>query len=363
MTCNLPEGHTCVDVLVVGLGPAGACSAMAAAAGGCSVIAIDRKTRFGEPVQCAEFVPQALRGYGIGIDADSIVQPIRFMRSTLPSGEVSTMSSPGMMLQRAHFDRALIAGAQQAGARLVNAAMLQQLDVANRIAAISTPAGKTTVQYKLLIAADGARSQVAQLAKRLPLQTLKTQQYSVPLNVTSETLAIYLSPHTPGGYAWLFPKGRLANIGTGFVTRSARELKQALVRLLQSLAGQGIVHDTIVSRTGGEIPVSGLRDDLARDDILFAGDAAGLTHPITGAGIAPAVISGQQAGSCAADYIHGARAAALPDYEEALRDLYGPVLSRAVQKRCEMLDAITVRQHDSDNFLRRHWTGFPEYFH
>ncbi len=48
---------TPIDVLVLGLGPAGACAAAQAALQGCTVIAIDRKKVAGRPVQCAEFVP------------------------------------------------------------------------------------------------------------------------------------------------------------------------------------------------------------------------------------------------------------------------------------------------------------------
>ena len=46
-----------LDVLVVGLGPAGSRAATRAAAAGLEVLAIDRKHEAGRPVQCAEFVP------------------------------------------------------------------------------------------------------------------------------------------------------------------------------------------------------------------------------------------------------------------------------------------------------------------
>ena len=361
MTCNLPETKKQVDVLVVGLGPAGASSARGAAERGCSVLAIDRKTRFGEPVQCAEFVPLALRSHGI--DANAIVQSIRTMRSTLASGETNSVGSAGLMLHRARFDRALIERARQHGARVLNATVLQQLDVADRRALIRTPNGTTQVRYQFLIAADGARSQVARLAKRSMLQTLRTQQYSVPLNVASEVIDVHLSPQYPGGYGWVFPKNDVANIGVGFVVRSTVALKLALVALLQTLVQQGVVQNNILSRTGGEIPISGMRDDLVQDHILFTGDAAGLTHPITGAGIAPAVISGEQAGACAAEYIHGAGSASLLDYVESLRDIYGPVLSRALSKRREMMRVLHLQQHLSETGLRQCWTGFPDYFH
>ena len=46
-----------IDVLVVGLGPAGASAARAAVLAGASVIAVERRRAVGVPVQCAEFVP------------------------------------------------------------------------------------------------------------------------------------------------------------------------------------------------------------------------------------------------------------------------------------------------------------------
>ena len=49
------EVRTC-DVLVVGLGPAGSCASARASQHKLSVLAIDRRRRPGEPIQCAEFV-------------------------------------------------------------------------------------------------------------------------------------------------------------------------------------------------------------------------------------------------------------------------------------------------------------------
>src|SRR5690606_38137653 len=52
--CLLPA---MTDVLVLGLGPAGARAATEAARRGYRVLAIDRKREAGRPVQCAELVP------------------------------------------------------------------------------------------------------------------------------------------------------------------------------------------------------------------------------------------------------------------------------------------------------------------
>ena len=56
------------DLLVVGLGPAGSRAARAAAEGGLSVIAIDRRSRPGFPVQCAEFIPALMEQEIAGLD-------------------------------------------------------------------------------------------------------------------------------------------------------------------------------------------------------------------------------------------------------------------------------------------------------
>ena len=65
--------------------------------------------------------------------------------------------------------------------------------------------------------------------------------------------------------------------------------------------------------TGGLIPVGG---QAARDrpasgivPVLLAGDAAGLTNPVTGAGIEAAVRSGELAGAAAASWLAGNRRA------------------------------------------------------
>ena len=54
-----------VDVLVVGLGPAGSSAAGQAAARGLSVLAVDSRKQVGQPVQCAEFVPKVFFSSGL----------------------------------------------------------------------------------------------------------------------------------------------------------------------------------------------------------------------------------------------------------------------------------------------------------
>src|SRR6185437_12282702 len=78
--------------------------------------------------------------------------------------------------------------------------------------------------------------------------------------------------------------------------------------------------------TGGLIPVGGRIRSIGRlgnVPVLLAGDAAGLTNPVTGAGIEAAVVSGEQAGSAAASYLGGA-AGSLELFDEGLAELFDP---------------------------------------
>lgn len=348
-----------VDVLVVGLGPAGSAAAAAAARGGANVLGIDKRRAIGLPVQCAEFIPRPLGRYA---QSEGVLQQdIRGMQSFLPSGASAHTDFPGLMIDRAAFDQALAEEARRAGARLNTGTMLASLDGQRRLATLRTAAGEEAVGYGLLVAADGPHSQVAKSLGLAELETVQTRQYTVPLCAPYEDTDIWLSPDYPGGYAWLFPKGGHANLGLGADKCFQGDLKRPLDALHRELMTEGRVGDAILSRTGGAIPVGGLRERLVVGDIIFVGDAAGLTHPITGAGIAAAVISGGRAGCAAAEYLAGDTLALL-GFEEDMRDQFEASLARAVARRRRLEAGWGRAEASQDAFHRRAWIAFPEYF-
>lgn len=348
-----------VEVLVVGLGPAGGAAAAAAARAGAAVLAVERNREVGEPVQCAEFIPMPLGAYAAAPGVR--VQVISGMKTVLPSGTVVETDFPGLMIDRARFDRALAEEARRNGAEILAGCRLVQLDARARVAKLRTAAGELEVRYRLLIAADGPRSPVAACLGLPALEVVWTRQYTVPLQVPCQDTDIWLSDDFPGGYGWLFPKGEVANVGLGADKRWECDLKRPLDRLHACLVKQGLVGPEVLSRTGGAIPVGGLRERLAEDHVLFVGDAAGLTHPITGAGIAAAVISGESAGRAAAAWL-GGDADALDDYEEEVRDQFEGTIRRAVQRRNELKSVWRTPAARNDQVMRRGWIAFKEYF-
>jgi len=344
------------DVLVLGLGPAGASAAAAAARAGLRVIAIDRKREPGRPVQCAEFVP-AIAGIEVGDLAVSTRQRIRSMLTFVEGDPPDAKADfPGHMIDRAAFDAALVAAARHAGAECRFGAAVRRIDGDG---AVELADGRTHCAG-VLVGADGPRSAAGRSIGRVNAELVETRQITVPLAEPHAATDIHLSADIPGGYAWLFPKGEVANLGAGVSPAFRRRLKDIVGRLHARLVERGRVGPRVLGTTGGPIPVGGMLEaagTLAHTLVLLAGDAAGLANPVTGAGIAAAVHSGRLAGEAAAAKVGGDQAAGAA-YAEELRDVFGAALDRAVRRRHELA---CVRQRDRAA-LRRGWIAYPEYW-
>jgi geranylgeranyl reductase family protein len=348
------------DVLVIGLGPAGAAAAAAAARAGCRVIAVERRREAGRPVQCAEFVPAALASEVAEV-APAVRQPITAMATYLES-EAPDLRADffGYMLDRAAFDAALAACAARAGAYCAFGTSVRSISREG----LAHLADGRAIESAVLVGADGPRSLVGRAIGRRNHHLVETRQITVALREPHAATDIFLSAGIPGGYGWLFPKGAVAHLGAGVVPSHQRQLKPILERLHAGLHARGRVGEEILALTGGALPVGGLLTPwgmLGRRLALLAGDAAGLANPVTGAGIAAAVRSGRLAGQAAAAWLGGERAAAA-DYEQELEAIFRPSLEHAVTRRRELLAALAAGVADARAALRRGWIAYPEYW-
>jgi len=331
------------DVVVLGLGPAGASAAAEAARRGCRVVALDRKRAPGLPVQCAELVPAMLE-----VDREVVRQRVDAMATFVEDDAADLQPDfPGQMLDRAAFDAGLVARARAAGAQV------RLGSVVKRIApdgAVELADGET-LRAQVVIGADGPRSRAGAAIGSVNDELVETRQITVPLKAPYGATDVFLSADIPGGYGWLFPKGDVANLGAGVSPDRKARLKPIVARLHDALRER--VGRRILATTGGAIPVGGLREPwgvLGETLVLLAGDAAGLANPVSGAGIAAAVHSGRLAGEAAA---RGAPEA----YEEELHDVFGAALERALRRRRELLARPATKPA-----LRRGWIAYPEYW-
>ena len=348
------------NVLVVGLGPAGASAAAAAARGGARVVAIDRKRVAGHPVQCAEFVPALIGQQVPGLEAHR-QQAIRAM-TTFVEDEAPHLKEQfsGVMIDRRAFDEALVARAAKAGAETWFGLTLRGID-ADGTARLSDG---SRIAARVIIGADGPHSAVGAAVGIENTVLADTRQMTVPLLQPFEETDIFLSRRLAGGYAWLFPKGTVANLGLGGDPRWRDKFKPLLDDLHAQLAAQGRVGRDVLGYTGGAIPSGGMLEPVAiigATQVLLAGDAAGLTNPISGAGILAAVVSGEMAGDTAAALIAG-RTDAADTYREDLADMFQASLARAVARREALMRVHETGGEPGSADLKRAWIAFPEYW-
>jgi digeranylgeranylglycerophospholipid reductase len=348
------------DVMVIGLGPAGACAAAAAAAAGLDVLAIDRRRLAGVPVQCAEFVPMMIARDVENIGATT-TQLIRRMCTVVDQGEPEEIpNQPGRIIDRTRFDRMLVDAAVQGGAICRFGTTLQRITPDGTLIL----SGGSACRPRLVIGADGPHSRIGAAIGEVNRDIVETRQVTVSLTFPHDATDIFLHADYRGGYGWLFPKGCFANVGVGVSSEERQRLKLLLSALHAKLALAGRVGTRVSALTGGVIPVGGRLCAVGRigkTPALLAGDAAGLTHPVTGAGIAAAVQSGTLAGRTAGEWL-GGRCGALDAYEQELGDVFDVALARARRRRHQTLTCYGSAARPDARALRAGWITSPHYW-
>ena len=348
------------DVLVLGLGPAGSSASTAVAKSGFKVIAVDRKAAAGVPVQCAEFVP-SLIGQETGDISGSRLQFINDMVTYVEAREADhTRGFRGNMISRAEFDRNLVDQARAAGADCRFGMAVRSIAPDGCV----TFADGSTLRGRVLIGADGPHSKAGKAIDQENRDCVESRQVTVPLLREHDGTDIFLSADIPGGYGWLFPKKDKANLGLGVAPQYKHLLKPLLEKLHRRLMAEGRVGPTVEYTTGGPIPVGGMVKPfgmLGDCTVLLCGDAAGLTNPVTGAGISSAALSGGLAGRTAAEVLAG-KASALDDYEEELDDTFGASLRRALRHRHKLMETYDKGSQPDENLLRATWIAYPDYW-
>jgi geranylgeranyl reductase family protein len=314
------------DVVVVGAGPAGSRAAAEAAAAGARVLLLERKCRVGALPHCAEFVPRAL-ALEAPVPARARVQAVEGMESRL-GGQARFLASPGWVLDRQVFDHGLALAAASAGAVVRAGARLMGREAGRLV--VAAGGRRQEIAAGVVVAADGAAGACAR-AWGLPAQRLLAGvQIEAPLARELSRTLVFLEPRFAGGYGWLFPKGRSANLGLGAWGRA--HPRRLLAGLAGRLEAQGLIRPGFLAFGGGAIPVGGPRPAPFAPGLILAGDAAGLTHPVTGAGIPQALFSGGLAGR-AAVAAAGGEAAAAEEYAHELDGRYGRHLARGLAAR------------------------------
>jgi geranylgeranyl reductase family protein len=346
------------DVLIVGAGPGGSSAAREAARRGATVVMVERRATIGVPVQCAEYVPAMLLGQ-IDCGPDCIAQSVRGMKTHIPGEPVQETAAPGYILRRNRFDQHLAESARSEGVDIMMSTRAVAL-TKDRNVVLKTKAGETrTVRPRVIIGADGPRSTVGRWVGCVNRNLMPAVQLTVPLAAPLQDTEVYFQFAITAGYGWLFPKGSVANIGLGLKRdpKSPVSLRRLLNQFVSQLQDEGKVIGPSIGSTAGWIPAEKVRPAVY-DNILLVGDAAGHTHPVTGAGIFAAVTGGTMAGKWATRALGKSDLTLLECYDEEWQDLFGASLQKAYRRRREL----ETRWEDFPCPVKTGWIAYRDYY-
>ncbi|UCH90325.1 MAG: NAD(P)/FAD-dependent oxidoreductase [Thermoplasmata archaeon] len=357
------------DVLVIGAGPAGATAALEAARAGADVMIIDRKHVIGEPIACAGYIPAWITQH-IKLNKKCIENKVAFMRTFMPDGSTDDTKTPGYIVDRAAFDRDLVRQGLKHGAKLY--AGMTVLKLNENGAEVRYKNDTYKIESKITIGADGPKSVTGKYLGARVTEFIIAKQYEMMLKEPMDYSEVYFSDDYTGGYAWLFPKGKYANVGVGMIKSDALKMPARLEQFVEMLVEQNKIHHNSNIRTAeGLVPIGGPLQCTVKNNVMLAGDAAGLTHPITGAGILSAVISGKEAGTVAAEALAKAKGDKVnPDdlkrYEKEWQCFLSSDLELAYNRR-KLLNGYYLKEHDKFKTLadaeRKCWVVFKGYYH
>ncbi len=344
------------DIVVVGAGPAGSMTALAAAKAGARVLMLDKRRELGVPVQCGEALSEdILKELKIKPEPRWALNRIRVAKIVAPGGLSVTMKERaggkiGYILDRKIFDKHLALLAVKTGADIRIGTFVDGLLTDGgkpRGVRARGLDGKLEVKADVVVAADGVMSRVARWAgikTALKPDDLETcaQFKMTGIDVESEdTMEYHMGKKvTPGGYAWIFPRGGgTANVGLGVLADRAE--KTPLHYLKKFVDGHpGLKKGRVFELNVGGVSVCSPLKQTAKDNLLVVGDAARQVNPLTGGGIDSAMRSGNIAGEVAAKAVKVGDTSErrLSEYDERWRDAMEKKLKKYLRVKDVLLD-------------------------
>ena len=276
-----------VDIVVVGLGPAGsAFSYFTSKSSNADIICFERNTRLAlKP--CGELVPKELFSI-IGVNPREVnAYPIRrvivyfYHNGSLVERVIEFNGVEGYSISKRRLLEILVDKALSSGV---------SVELGKPVLRISRDGVVNVrevgiVRGKYVICCDGVYGVSVEYFK--PGRVAKAYQRRVANVKTPYDEACYtFIIGGVKGYGWIIPKsdGTL-NIGFGGLDIDPRVLLDKMVKTIPWLSSY-----SVVCEGGALIPVSGLRSNIVESKLIALGDVAGSVLPLSGEGIRPSII-------------------------------------------------------------------------
>ena len=180
---------------------------------------------------------------------------------------------------------------------------------------------KVDISCKLVIAADGVESRVGKWAgidTTCHIRDMEScaQMTISGINVEQDVLDFYFGDDvSPGGYLWVFPKGKnTANVGLGLSVEEAK--KKSAIKFLHEFVEKKFPNAAILTHIAGGVPCAKTCDRIVANNVMVVGDAAHQVNPVSGGGIISGMIGGMIGGQVAAEAIAKKDLSHLTEYEK-----------------------------------------------
>jgi menaquinone-9 beta-reductase len=342
------------EVVVVGAGPAGSRCAIGLTEKGHEVLLLD-KTEFPREKPCGDGVTDTSVGVLDELGLGELVarsKEIRGLRAFFDhAAETRSFSQPSRCIPRWELDQHLFDAACERGARFARVRIDGPLIENDCVTGVTTSDGKA-IRARCVIAADGATSRLRR-GCGFSSTPLDRRPYAVRQYFRSElALAPFFDVFVPLvfestellGYGWVFPVDEnTANVGVGYYRHNWPEPQPPLTAVLHTFVAELESHQSqrygrLKSEgkpLGSPVGVGFGRERCQFQGILFVGDAAGMTDPLTGEGIGNALHGGGLVAQAAHVALTGKRG---PDWHRGL-DL-GLVLDRRMLRLGQDVDLL-----------------------
>ena len=284
-------------VAIIGGGPIGLFIAGKLATRGIKTIVFEEHDEIGLPLHCAGLITPRVFSLTPFSSDNLVLNRIKGAVIHSPLGYKLSIGGDrvhALAIDRIAFDKAMLKYAIKEGADISLNSKVEHMFFSNDEIKIKT--NKREVSSRFLVGADGATSIVrrsfdfpepAEYLKCIGLHLLDT-------SFNPDFVEIFLGSNiAPGFFAWLIPinsRGTEARLGL-CVRRNNPAPKHYLDKLLkQPVIQEGLEGSTILSYTGGILPLGPLKRTVS-SNILLVGDAAAQVKPTSGGGIYPGLSS------------------------------------------------------------------------
>jgi len=350
------------DLVVVGAGPAGSTAARVGAERGLTVLLVEKRQEIGSPVRCAEGINRELLLPFLEPEDRWIAAEVNKSRITaMDTGETRLFAGEevGYVLERRVFDRVLAERAVAAGAQVIVKTMVEGLIVEDGVVrGVMARNGQSSLEIEacMVIGADGVESRVGHWAGLRSVlrqeDCLVCAQFMLAgIELDPKCCYYYLGEElAPGGYAWIFPKGEeMANVGLGVQADLAA---LSALEYLHRFIGQYpfLEQGSPVTLITGNVPVGVPPADIVSNGLMLIGDAARQADPLTGGGIANAMVAGRLAAEVAAEAVDARDTSRgfLREYQRRWREARG----RKMERNYRLKERFSAPERTSRAFLR-----------